>query len=975
MVVLFRKNMLSSFMICVMFFIFLLTMNVSAATEVNAQEREGYIMFDRGTYQVYYPEETIDIESNLKSPNLKSIDLKSTNLKSTNLDNNVESGNSNSVYVEPDLVIPALKANDPMPIDTYENRTSFRGIEPETYIPVNFIIDSKYFPNNDMMLSVLNDALNDKDPNVDTFIGVYDPVTESVTNYFPMQATNKITLLLNKHSYFAQNLTLDLEEWWARGANNYGNSDGVPISKTIERTFGVEDSRQNSVTITHGTGVDINTQNGGKVKVGIAEINWSVGFTFSYNYTNSNINSFTRTYHSSQKDVFTAHFGTKFPGTQYKWAVYDLVTRTKVNYSNADHFSELDDAFNNIDNYGLTPDMSSYMTEIKNSVYSVVEVPVYEVDPSLEMPQNLTAAQDFKNLTITLNWDAVSEDSVAEAGVDPKENNGKVAGYFVYKNGHLAGTIFDPTRTSWTDLNVEPGKANTYWLRSFSNNEYTITRYFYRQISPPSNTVSETVKLNGAQFKSMVIGCSIPFDWADDQIPAGERTYYAIYIGNPASGGKEVGKFEGKDASVNISPELYDLLKENSNQEFYIVKEVLYNNQLIQSSATKIPNHFTVTETAFLFSKAGFNGDCVTVSKDQSVNLSQTGYDFDNKLSSMLVQGNIWLVLFPQANYGGYSQAFFTDEGGYAHIRDFDEMIIGSNTVSSIKVREKWHGAYMFDGPDFSGSFDLYNDEQFARDSGGHQANDWMGYQRGDAYFKKDDSISSVKVVGPYAVALYENYNWSGAYALVKEDYGGPNLNSNIDNKASSISVFHGEGVWLFDVQTYRGNYKRFLPVDANTPYNCRHSSNECGFPGDTLSSVLVIGDYGVALYEHPDYIGRVQAVTNFDQYSGSSGDVGDNLMSSFRVFPKGVYLGQELNFRPGSSVIVKDPGNYSFVEKIGLTDNSLSSMFVVGNYKVTLYRDPVYKGESKVIYGWLGDFRSDPIGNDTVSSLKIEEY
>ncbi|NBI30970.1 beta/gamma crystallin-related protein, partial [Chengkuizengella marina] len=482
------------------------------------------------------------------------------------------------------------------------------------------------------------------------------------------------------------------------------------------------------------------------------------------------------------------------------------------------------------------------------------------------------------------------------------------------------------------------------------------------------------------QFSQLVVGCSIPFTLTDNQMPAGESTYYILYIGNPATGGIEVGKFVGKTNAINISPELYDILKDNTDEEFYVVKEVLYNDDTLRSSAVRMPGqHFTVTETSFLFSEAGFNGDCVTVSKDQSVNLNQTGYDFDNKLSSMLVQGNVWVVLYPQANYGGYSQAFFTDEDSYAHIRDFDEMIIGSKTVSSIKVREKWHGVYTFDGPDFSGSFDLYNDEQFARDSGGHQANDWMGYQRGDVYFKKDDSISSVKVVGPYAAALYENYNWSGAYALVKENYGGPNLNSNIDNKASSISVFHGEGVWLFDIQTYRGNYKRFLPVDANTPYNCRHSSNECGFPGDTLSSVLVIGDYGVTLYEHPDYNGRVQAVKTFDQYSGSSGDVGDNLMSSFRVFPKGVYLGQELNFTPGRSIIVKDPGEYRYIESIqilgnNIQDNSLSSIFIVGDYKVTLYTDPVFQGNTLEMYGWLGDFRSHPIGNDTISSLKIEE-
>ncbi|NDI34637.1 hypothetical protein [Chengkuizengella sediminis] len=956
----FIKNSLTGFMIWVMFFTILISMSVFSATDVNAQEREGYIMFDRSTHQVYYPEETIKIESNLKSFNLNS-----TNLKSMNLNNNVEGGSSNSVYVEPDLVIPALKANDPMPIDTYENRTSFRGIEPETYIPVNFIVDRKYFPNNDMLLSVLNDALNDKDPNVDTFIGVYDPVTESVTNYFPMNASNKITLLLNKHSYFAQNLTIDLEEWWARGVNNYGNSDGVPISKTIERTFGVEDSRQNSVTITHGTGVDINTQNGGKVKVGIAEINWSVGFTFSYNYTNSNTNSFTRTYHSSQKDVFTAHFGTKFPGTQYKWAVYDLVTRTKVNYSNASHFSELDDAFNNIDNYGLTPDMSSYMTEIKNSVYSVVEVPVYEVDPNLEVPQNLTAAQDFKNLTIELTWNSVSDENIAQ---DNGVNNGKVAGYFVYKNGYLAGTITDPKRTNWTDLNVEPGKANTYWLRSFSNNEYTSTKSFYRQISPPSNTVTEKVKLNAAELRELVIGCSIPFAWNDNQIPAGERTYYVIYIGNPASGGKEVGKFEGKDASVNLSPELYDLLKENNNQDFYIVKEVLYNNQLIQSSATKIPNHFTVTETAFLFSKAGFNGKCVTVSQTTE-NLGDI--NFDNQLSSMLMQGDIIVKLMARIGLFGseQDQTFFT-ENGFGYVRDFDDKIIGANIASSIIVEEQRDGIHFFLGPDFSG------------DNGFLRINPGVNHYGANTMVGTENNLSSVKVIGDYAAILYDTNNHTGDSYIIKEDSGETNLqNVNWDNKVSSVSVFKGEGVWLFEENYAHGNWQVYREMTCYYMNDCRaidlYENGIKGNPilGDKVSQVLIIGDYGLALYEHPNFQGKVQEVKHWDKWLAV---VGNNKASSFRVFGKGVYFGVQGNYIPiAGDFVARASAEYRFVENMAswVTDNTFSSIFIVGRYEVTLYRDPLFRGTSEVFYNHDSNLADNPIGNDTVSSVKIREF
>ncbi|MFS1512800.1 peptidase inhibitor family I36 protein [Chengkuizengella sp. SCS-71B] len=959
-----KRITLFSFIICLLFII-LISMSVFSTTEVSAQEREGYKMIDRGTYKVYVPKETVDTQSSLEPSNLKSF----------NLSNNVESGTSTVTnsesevgYLEPELNIPALGDRDPVPKTTYDNRTSFRDIEPERYIPVNLNINSKYYKN-DLLLSELNAALDDKDPFVDTFLGIYNPDTGEVSNYFPIKPTsNKLTLLLNKHSYFAENLTLDVEEWWEvdpKYANSGYSRTGETHIKGIKRDVGVTQSMETSVAMTHGTGVDLSFSEGGKLGTPIGEMNWEVGVTFNYNFAHTSSRAFSRTMYSSYHDEFTVDFGGLYPKSSYKWAVYDLMTRTKINYSSGDHFDELDDTLkNDIDNLGLTLDMSSYMVTIRNLHYATMAVPIYEQDSAIQEPTDLTATQDFQNITITLNWDAVPADKIDTS--ETVQNDDTVAGYYIYKNGNLAATIHNPSRTSWVDQNVEVGLTNTYYLKSFSNYKENTHLYYYKKISLPSNVVTEKVELNAAQFKNMVIGCSIPFTLTDNQISAGERTYYILYIGNPAVGGIEVGKFEGKENGVNITPELYDLLKENTNKEFYIVKEVLYNGETIRSSPVKMPGkYFTVTETAFLFSKAGFNGDCVTVGKTvrgEATNLNSSSYNFDNKLSSMLVQGNLVVHLNDDLKLNGFSQSFFTDEDGFAYVRDFKDKIIGANTVSSLIIRDKVDAVYFFSGPDFTGTMKY-----------GRNNTEWWAHQASTGIFK-DNDISSVKVVGPYAVVLFDNNNYSGGNFLIKEDYGDPNL-ASMDNRTSSYIVYHGEGVWLFDYQTYRGNYKRFLPVDANTPYNCRHSSNECGFPGDTLSSVLVIGDYGVTLYEHPDYRGRVQAVKTFDQYSGSTGDVGDNLMSSFRVFPKGVYLGQDFNFKPGPSVLVKDPGNYSFVEKIGLQDNSLSSIFIVGDYKVTLYADPVFKGNSLEMYGWLGDFRSHPIGNDTVSSLKIEEY
>ncbi|WP_160643486.1 peptidase inhibitor family I36 protein, partial [Chengkuizengella marina] len=353
----------------------------------------------------------------------------------------------------------------------------------------------------------------------------------------------------------------------------------------------------------------------------------------------------------------------------------------------------------------------------------------------------------------------------------------------------------DPTRTQWIDNKIRPDQNNKYFVRSFSLNEFTSIVLKTVQISTPSNIVYSKVELNAAQFRNMVIGCSLPFTWTDDQLPAGERVYYTIYLGNPATGGTIIGDFEGNDASVNLSPELYDLLNENTNQSYYIVKTVLYNNQAIQSAAVSLPNNFTVTETAFLFSEVDFRGDCVTVTKtsfaERPPNLNHSNYDFDNKLSSMLVRGDLVVHLYDELQTSGFNQSFFTDEEGFAYVRDFGDEIIGANTVSSLIIRDKVEAVYFFSGPDFTGTMNAQRN-----------STEWWNFELPHGSMK-DNDISSVKVVGPYAVVLFDD-NYTGTHALIKEDYGNGNL-GNMDNKTSSFIVYAGEGVWMFDYTDYRG--------------------------------------------------------------------------------------------------------------------------------------------------------------------------
>ncbi|NDI36876.1 peptidase inhibitor family I36 protein [Chengkuizengella sediminis] len=943
----FKKD--TSLRICAIYLFLLITMSLFAATEVNAEE---YVEVDYGTYQVYLPEATAAIET-----------THNKDLSGTSSNKDLSDSSSNDGYVAPHLEVPALEADQAFPFDTYENRTIFQGIDPVEYVPVNFDIftgnndhyyNSDYYENlSGESISVLNTALNEYDPDIDTFKAIYNPATQQFIYEFPpMDDTpEQLTLLLDKNSYFAQNLTLDVEEWWELAREGY-QATGGPAHVSFDRSYGLSTAEQEQAVLTHGFGVETGVEYRSSVtEVGV-ETGWTASLTLSYNYSDSRSYAFTRTVQSNTSENFTADFGSSSGENSYKWAVYNLVTQTKVNYSNAPNFSELSIAFLLLDDYGLRPDMNSYIVKMTNQTYATMEVPIFPVDASLEAPQNLKAKSDFRNLTTTLSWDQVT---------DPN-----VEGFLVYKNDSIAGVIFDPSGTSWIDANIEPEKANMYWVRSFRNDNVFDTRIFYKTVSLPSNTVTETVSLTAASFRNMAIGCSIPINLSNQQIPAGERNYYNIYLGDPAAGGELMGQFEGESNSINLSPELYDLLMENSNEDFYIVQIVLYNGKSIVGPATSIPNNFTVTDTAFLYSSTGFNGDCITVSKDQRLSLSD--YNFDNELSSMLVQGDVLVQLFPDINYGGYAQTIFTEDDGYAYVRDFNDKIIGADTVSSVKVTGQEDGAYIFSGSDYTGEYALIQNVKY-----GEYIETIRSLNLPSSGIANDD-ISSVKVNGPYAVVLYKDANYGGSNTVIKEDWG--SLGSVGDNQASSLKLISGEGVHFFRGFNYSGDHKVYKNWNCGNITIC-----DGGFPNDRLSSVLTIGNYGVALYQHTNYEGRFQAIRHRDPNLGSgTGNVGDNVTSSFKVFGKGVYLMNDTNYVPnGGYKKITSPGEYRSTDIIDFQENTLSSIFVVG-YKATVYEDPNFGGNSEEFIDEVGgtrylpDFSTTSIGNNAVSSIIVED-
>jgi hypothetical protein len=69
---------------------------------------------------------------------------------------------------------------------------------------------------------------------------------------------------------------------------------------------------------------------------------------------------------------------------------------------------------------------------------------------------------------------------------------------------------------------------------------------------------------------------------------------------------------------------------------------------------------------------------------------------------------------------------------------------------------------------------------------------------------------------------------------------------------------------------------------------------------------------------------------------------------------------------------IVKDVGNFSNASAMGIPNDSISSVIVRNNVKVTLCQHNDYAGSCETFAGNDPDLRDNAIGNDQASSSKV---
>ncbi|WP_113673204.1 insecticidal delta-endotoxin Cry8Ea1 family protein [Vallitalea guaymasensis] len=252
-------------------------------------------------------------------------------------------------------------------------------------------------------------------------------------------------------------------------------------------------------------------------------------------------------------------------------------------------------------------------------------------------------------------------------------------------------------------------------------------------------------------------------------------------------------------------------------------------------------------------------------------------------------------------------------------------------------------------------------------------------YYQGTALFKDlcDNKImnlysiygydfKSIKFDGDYTITGFENTYFSGASHTFTNS--NPNLNINYDIQSLRIVKGGNEGVYLYSEKNYGG-------IETKVSFDCINTDS-IGIANDTVSSIKIVGDYVVKAYKHENYSGDYSYLTTSDP-DLTDNVIGDNQISSIKInkvdpvkLQEGVFVYKDTNYSGEWVRLVS--GDYYSSNGIGLGNDAISSIKIIGDYQVEAFEDIDFGGKSQVIKASDYSLYDDFIGDNSISSLKI---
>lgn len=249
-----------------------------------------------------------------------------------------------------------------------------------------------------------------------------------------------------------------------------------------------------------------------------------------------------------------------------------------------------------------------------------------------------------------------------------------------------------------------------------------------------------------------------------------------------------------------------------------------------------------------------------------------------------------------------------------------------------------------------------------------------------------NDTISSIKVGSAVRAVAFEDVDFEGDVSGFNSDNANlatdPDPDPIGDNNISSMKV---------ELKPTTGCNPRPNEIavfeDANYGGQCMlhnvgnyRASVEMGLPEDVISSVKVGNLLRVVFYRN-DYFNGTTGVYTANDNSLLGDDIGNDTVSSFRVDLKA--KAQKCKAGPTQVAffehdqykgrcVVKDIGTYPNALTMGIDEDFITSLRIGGRVKVIVYTWTDFGGDTATYTTNISNLYYEPIGNDTISSVKI---
>ena len=286
----------------------------------------------------------------------------------------------------------------------------------------------------------------------------------------------------------------------------------------------------------------------------------------------------------------------------------------------------------------------------------------------------------------------------------------------------------------------------------------------------------------------------------------------------------------------------------------------------------------------------------------------------------------------------------------------------------------------------------VINDEQF-----GCSANNWWNREHTFVGFSDDGNTLFLAVTEPGVSRTPHQVHdvlWSmGSRHAIKQDGGG------------STGMYFNDGGYNFAWNGGRAVANAWvIVVNNDPPPTCNPGADEVavyvdpdhrgtcqvrgigeyrdpgaiGIPNDSMSSIRVGGNVKAIVYENDGFNGREESFT------GDDSNLGDNHIGNDSVSSMKVQRRDQCNPGADEVAVYADPdhrgacqvrgiGDYRDPGAIGISNDSMSSIRVGGNVKAILYEHADYGGREETFTGDDSNLGDNHIGNDSVSSMKVQ--